>query len=60
MCLDQKCLPVSMIKKVISSRECRFNCSGNGVCNSLGTIFSINVFIKVYLILNIGVLYLTK
>ncbi|CAL1269797.1 unnamed protein product [Larinioides sclopetarius] len=32
-CLNQKCLPVSAIKKT----ECPYDCSGNGVCNNRGS-----------------------
>lgn len=34
MCVNQKCMPVSSLRKEV--HICPQDCNGNGVCNSLG------------------------
>lgn len=36
MCVNQKCMPVAELRMFPAGKACPNNCSGNGVCNSLG------------------------
>ncbi|KAI4491099.1 hypothetical protein M0802_010409 [Mischocyttarus mexicanus] len=45
MCVNQKCMPIADLRASVSGgKACPNNCSGNGVCNSLGHCHCIRGF----------------